>query len=223
MNTFFLSSYYHCWSLSDIFWSKGSFVIISSWEGNNPDKGIHVLALIVVGTKYSLCSLKSDTFIILFFLKSNIQNGSRIVQSLWNLWRTFFFLEAFSDSWLVTCLCIWSHLWNVPALPCNLLQPFHLICLLLPFFNLAVDINLLYFKILNWKTKVLQSTCKMISYNTQIYDCHYHVNISTIFQVLASKILRLKIKVVTLWVPHYYSFHITHTIWKYLFHSTSIF
>lgn len=128
-------------------------MIISSWEGNNPDKGIHVLALIVVGTKYSLCSLKSDTFIILFFLKSNIQNGSRFVQSLWNLWRTFFFLEAFSDSWLVTCLCTWSHLWNVPALPCNLLQPFHLICLLLPFFNLAVDINLLYLKILNWKTK----------------------------------------------------------------------
>lgn len=153
MNTFFLSSCYHCWSLSEIFWPKGSFLIISSWEGNNPDKGIHVLALIVVGTKYSLCSLKSDTFIILFFLKSNIQNGSRFVQSLWNLWRTFFFLEAFSDSWLVTCLCTWSHLWNVPALPCNLLQSLHLICLLFPFFNFAVDINLLYLKILNWKTK----------------------------------------------------------------------
>lgn len=132
-------------------WMKSSDLKRALWSF--PVEG--VIILILVATNYSFCSLKSDTFIILFFLKSNNKNGPMFVQSLWNYWALyFFFLDASSDTWLITCLHIWSHLWNDSALPCHLLQHFHLICIL-PFLNLAVDINLIYFyfKIFNWKTR----------------------------------------------------------------------
>lgn len=166
---FFKSAYYLCWSLSEIFQSNGSTMIISNWEGNNPDKGIHVLALMIVATNYSLGKVGLAVCI-----------HCRVYDIYLYTWNQLCNIVSF--------LCPLQFLQLIFLLlsRLNLSVNIHLIYFYFKIFNWKIKVSQSIFKMTSFNMQVY------------LYDYHCQVNIHIISQILTSKILILKVKVATI-------------------------